>query len=234
MEKQSDNWLASPWFLAIAPFAGYALAFAYECGYAVIFGIPFSWIVLSLTDVMLATGILASLFMLLVGLGLIVETIVPVELLSEPARQRIINILPSTLFFVSLLVVCRGHWYAWISVLITIGIVQGITGTKIKASVIRTSAISNFGGAAMRFVATFTSLIVLASDAGFYHAKDKVSFFVHGSEHDCVLLRIYGDMAVSSKYDSSQHKLVGCMVLQKISDSPLFLTKEDIGPLRGN
>jgi hypothetical protein len=88
------------------------------------------------------------------------------------------------------------------------------------------------GGVTMRLIGMFAMLLLLAYDAGLYNARDKVSFFVCGSDRSRVLLRIYGDTAISSHFDPEQHTLTGYMFLQKISDSPLIIRNKDVGPLR--
>jgi hypothetical protein len=85
---------------------------------------------------------------------------------------------------------------------------------------------------AFKGLVTILTMVAFAYNLGSQNAKHKSQYFLLDGKSDEVVLAIYGDVLVSSKFDKESRALVGDLALQKLSDGKTIdLQPVEIGPL---
>ena len=92
---------------------------------------------------------------------------------------------------------------------------------------------SSWGGREpMMLIAGLGLVAVFAYGLGTQNAKSKVEYFLLDGKTDDVVLAIYGDVYVSSKFDRKSRSLIGGVTVQKLGDGrAINLQSTKIGPL---
>lgn len=249
------RWLRSEVVVvAGAPALAYAVAYAYELGYADHYGIPRFVIVVSLSNVLWALGSLTLLTLYLFGYLNLVFMIVRSQDLSPEWERRLRTLGPAfCLSAVGVYLGTRGlpEWYwscviAALLVFAEFGVplirhrnVRGLN-RKLRAQdrddaqsdTLYRVAANIVGGAGLALVAWLIVILVSAHMVGKADAISETRFYVHTGSQDLVLIRRYGETGVSVGVDRAKHRLDGRFVLHSVDrDESIPLRQEELGRL---
>lgn len=257
ISNKSQFRLSEGLLIALISSGSYLLTFQYEKGYAAYFGIPSSFINLSLTNVLyiaaLLTGFILSAFPF--------ANILTIVLFSNIIRNQTIA---SYLFITVMLAIMAffpayifGSWVVFIVSLIMFLMYVGIIfiipliAHRKKGSYIKRleaqaeidldpNIINLFDLISFKFGKLGTLLILLfiisvsfASTAGSASAINQEEFLVNQSKPEMVLLRTYGDNLIFAPFDRNTKEVQKSFVVLKVAADPkLILSLEKIGPLK--
>lgn len=237
--------------VASTPLFGYILAFFYEIGYANAVGIPQYLIIISLTQILIASLAIISLA---ISLLFFWNCFYRPSLSSKPLRkikQLLLRISPFIFILSAYIFIFGEKWEEWILILFIFliflfieFIFPLISQWKIKgyskkleahldASYNATTIFNiitdflitkNF-----RFYIPLAFVLILANPIGRSAALNQRYIYYHKNNPNLVLLRKYGDVLISAHYDPKTKCIKNELVLQKLSDSnPLSLVEMEI------
>nr|WP_319565747.1 hypothetical protein [uncultured Rhodoferax sp.] len=249
------NFLTEGVTLAFLTASAYAAGFAYEAGFADHFGIPFELIAIS-TNLLLKAGAALLLGILsYIGIAITVWQFVPRSetLLAKKVRGFLAVVLILGLTLSPFLLKGEG----WIAFLVLVGlfgffdfVFPLITQLKKNGYLAKVDAqvklerdayphtlmgvLSRWGGRApILLIAGLGLVAVFAYGLGTQNARSKIEHFLLDGKTDEVILAIYGDVYVSSKFDSKSQSLIGGITVQKLGDGKsITMQQAKIGPLK--
>lgn len=248
-----SRWVTDAVLLAALSVTGYAVAFAFEMGYAAHFGYPAT--VISPTPATIASALLLLVF----GIQIIAQFFVWVTQQKDAGRRRAITETFFLLIF--LLVVLVAVPFGWLQValatlnLATIVVIWGFRllaeararsdRAKAKATIISTGLGSGtsqvvsspllFKGSVIPFsplhhrawilsaCVGVAVLTVAIETVGQFVAKGQRTFYMLKSKPDFAVVRIYGDVVVASKVDLATEHFTGDYIIGKVGDSDMKL-----------
>jgi hypothetical protein len=256
MVENREKLLSDGLLIAGVPLLGYAIAFAYEYGYARYYGIPWQLISVSLTQVL---GAIAGLFWILLFLSVISAVwydLFSSEKARHPAIAALWRLSPVFFLFLVYLFVYGAKWTylgaalvmvvffsIWEFLLPLLGKRDKTTyGERLLAeqndqfvSTLLNLAVRKYGTVSLKLFSYGTDillLVFLASLAGHGEAVSEKSYFTDSVNRNVVILRFYSDTVVAHEYDPNTHKLTGDLILTKISSKQqLRFEKKPLGHL---
>jgi hypothetical protein len=257
MEENRDKLLSDGLLIAGVPLLGYAIAFAYESGYGLYYGIPLQLISLTLTQILVAIAGLISIIILLFSVSYLGYAHFYSEKEPSPVGAALWRQTPVFFLCLAMLASFGPRWPEW-------GIALGATTfsvfwefilpllthrekttyrEKLLASEAAQQSIPNplrlavksYGPAALRlynYGLVVFLLLLIAHWAGRGEALRETSYLTDSTSNKVVILRFCGDMVVAREYDSSTNKLKGDFIVTKISSKqPLRFEKKLLGHL---
>lgn len=253
--QHRDNLLTEGVTIAFLTVTAYSVGFAYEAGFAGYFGIPFELIAISTNLLLKVAAALLLGILSYVGIAITVWQFVPRSetLLAKKARGFIAVVFLIGLALSPFLLQGEG----WIALLVLVGffaffdfVFPLITQSNKHGYLAKVDAqeklereayphtlmgvFSSWGGRIpIMLIAGLGLAAVFAFGLGTQNAKSKVEYFLLDGKTDDVILAIYGDVYVSSKFDSKSRSLKGGLTVQKLADGKaITLQFTKIGPLK--
>lgn len=111
--RTTSDWITDGIIVAASPVVAYLFTWVYEAGYCSIFGIPRSFISLSLTTVFVVAGgllFVGAVLFCLSNLIVIVGLVGP----HTPIRRSLARLVPLALMLMAMLVLYGSLWREWI------------------------------------------------------------------------------------------------------------------------
>jgi hypothetical protein len=241
--------------IAGVPLLGYAIAFAYEYGYGQYYGIPRAIISLTLSQVLLAVGTLVWLLFIWFSayFGIFLFLAPSPRWLQHPAVLFFRRLIPLTFLLVVNILIFRRYWHLWVPYLalfILFGIlfyIVPILGGKGKTynekmvgldtylnglTTPLSIAAKKYGRDSVTLGIWIFLIVSTAFGAGLGEALNQEEYFVDSSQTNVVILRFYGDTIVGHEYDPDQKKLIGNLIVTKVSPTKeLRFNKKFLGHL---
>ena len=256
MDVEKRTLVSEGIILTTVPVFGYALAFAYQSGYAYYFKIPPELISISMPQILLSTTSLVFIVLMLFVISDEIFTTLPDHLRQNPIVRRIARITPMVLLFIASLMLFGRRWEQWIIYPIIIGFQLALeflrpllawhdkktyaeklaAEREYRAWVHNRSLFAHLerivGASIIRFILSLVLVLWLAFSAGSSKALNRISYFVDTARTNTVILAIYDTRFVSATYDPSNHIVSTDLTIYEISDAcPFSLKNEPIGPL---
>ena len=120
-EKQTTkNWFSEGFIIASSPIVAYMFTFAYEAGFARVFGIPLEFITLNLKRVFIVASVLLTIVGLLFWLANLIFMVSPKE--TNPIYRGFIRLSLPVLLFVVFIFLFGPVWQEWIVLVIVLAI----------------------------------------------------------------------------------------------------------------
>jgi hypothetical protein len=245
--KLSDGMLVS----AITA-AGYSGAFAYEAGGAQAFGLPVSLVDLQLMPALFAALLSLSVVLILFQVGdpllailtpkaddhpLIAEVRAPIALLVIAVAFWLVggsSVRGLVLSFLGLMVL--GLAFGLLAPLVLFRSVPGYVNklrvsrevdASVQAALNRRLFASSFGPASLLIVI----LTGLSYAAGYAGATRQEHFLVTNRQPETVVLKVYGDRAITGELSRKKKQLRRSYRIIRIDEPGLVLREEKVGPL---
>jgi hypothetical protein len=240
--------------LAAAPLGGYLVAFAYEFGYAKHFGVPLYLVSVGLSQVFIAIGALLFLAWILFVCFDTAYMVIRPERLRDVWRIRLARAPVYLVLATAAIWLGVRRWAEWVGFLFVLGMIvfyelvfplltqRGVKGYEAKLQaqdVLDHSVRSLFDGVRRRLGPTALKLILwsgiaiyLAYLLGKAEGVRQTVFYVHSNPADTVLIRVYGDVAVSARLANGGRSLSGVYLVQRIPEgSTLQLERKELGTI---
>lgn len=253
VEKQTPkNWVSDALIIAAFPIVAYVITYAYESGYAGIFGIPSQFIALNLITFLVVTGALTGVILSLFMYANFILLILPKS--DSPLFRGIIKLFPMILLSVAYLILYGKLWHYWI---IPIGVIALIfliefgfplitqkgrpsyrekydEQEKLESNVkgIFEYVIPLVGRGPAIAIVYLSIFLILSSEAGRSRALKQDEFLIIKASPELVVLRIYGEKLICAPFDRTTKEITRTFTILKTGDDPnLKLSLEKVGPL---
>ncbi len=252
-DTPSKSWLTEGVTIALIPVIGYAVAFAYQWGYANYFGIPPEVIAISISGVFIA-GVLAG------GLcfGLFFLSDVIYDLLPEKRNfvmARLVQYGDLYLISAFLLFISPPHWQFWLVPLCVVVAqlwddfgrplltqrdkksyeekvtAQWQANDKRKPQI--ALVMSKYGRSNIRAVLLMIMLLLITFQVGHSVAMRRTFYLIDEQKPSTAILAIYGNRYVSTNYSNTNGVFSSVMRIAYLAEgSAMELSWKKIGPLK--
>jgi hypothetical protein len=251
-ENRESSRLSEAAMIAAAPAIAYILTYAYEFGYASTFSIPIEFISVTWNTVFLVGAILVFVIWNLFS----ATTIILLPLTWGPVSRRVMIFVPWFLFVLVDVVLHGRNWHAyWIPVLTFVLASASFflwplvffraPGRTYSEMVKAHDAVDGksdrplehfhrrvFTNSVVRLIIPVMCLASLLEVLGGFRASSQVTFNVMPTSPEMVVLAVYGDTLISTRFDRETKVVQKEFIVSKFSDgSQLDLRVEDVGPL---
>ena len=256
-ERGPGRWVSEALLVAGFTVLSYAVAFAYESGYAAHFRIPREFITVSTSRMLLVAGPLCMWFITVFLLANVCSMLAPKSV--GPVSFAVWRFL--LFFFVPLIVVILPFWRHWEVWAVCFGVflfvaffefvwplitqrVKGSYAEKLvsqelleqhvrRRSLLGILLNSKYGRWVVITSAGVYVAITIAVGAGFRRAESRRVFHVPDGVSDTAIVAIYDDTVISARFDPDSRELTGSLEIVELADkSPLAIHAEIIGPLK--
>ncbi len=240
--------------IAVMTTLSYGLGYCYEVGIADEFGIPVELISVDTATLLKAGGVLGGF---LVALYFIIDTVaVFVPRGKHPWSSDVTYYLASYIFSLVLLYLSVSELKTYIFVtcyFIFVGLVYAVwpiffgskelsyreryveveaAERKVMSRSITSTIVSNGGSVPALLVILCVLILYVSNQLGHNHAKTQEEYFLVTTSTNNVVLGIYGDVFVTSIFDPCTKKIVGPLLVQKLTEkSEVSLSQLNVGPL---
>lgn len=239
--------------LAVAPIAGYQIAFAYHSGYMSAFRLPVGFVTIGLTDVLVATGAVGGLMLTLFWWADIV--FISKAWIERPLGRAALRLSPMLLLLAVGIYLFGLKWREWIGIvlfLLVFGFFEFgfplVTQWKIRGYSNKLAAqeesdrqvmsVTDYvakavGPNALLLLVIILIVILMSFASGRAAALDQREFLVLHGRPERVVLRIYGDNLVCASWNREEKTVGRHLFVYKVGDGSLNsgLRLEEIGPL---
>jgi hypothetical protein len=234
--------------VAAVPAVAYLVAYVYEVGFAMRFGIPLDFIRVSLTRVLAIASALLGYGVAMLAMS---EYMAALYRWMED-RWSIIFLVAGfvTVFLMSYVVMDKRLSEALVSLMIVIIIYLSVLmftslpqnpQSGLLKKVIAPSIIKLPNGSRIPRLKLYilVALLILFPSASWLEGLDRAqgltSFLVTPRSPEMVVLRTYGDEMICAPFDRDTREVYQSFVVLKVGDDPnLMLHYEEVGPLRPN
>ena len=252
-ERTAAFWLSEGLLIAAIPILGYSLAFAYEVGFATVFGIPIEFLTFELTKILTVAGLLTILSPLVLLVGFI-----PAFLFrhSNLISRLVSPYIPSLIMIGILLYLHLTRWQEWITLVVVMGVFAAVDFgaplvtqrgkatysekllaenkefRKQLAGTIIHNLVNRVGRTGLMAVLVVWLTVYSAYSVGRAQAFDQTHFLVPSTSPEWVVLRIYGDKVIIAPLDRTSGGVQKSFGILKLGEDPsLVLSREKVGPL---
>lgn len=238
--------------LAGIPILGYMLAYVHEVGFCSEFGIPYEFIILDWTRILIAIGkIIGIAFVLLLYLQVLVVSKPWIKKLG-PINARLVKYIAVLFPFIIITIPYRSIWFDMLLVfLIPVSVFvffdflyplikwKDIKGYRnklkrddefdISKNTLLDSLMERIGLSIVVIIAFIGVLLIASYFNGSDTAQRQEEFFIPSTNQQLVVLRIYGDNLICAPLDREAKEIERNFFILEMSD--IALKPEKVGPL---
>ena len=252
MENEKPSWLTEGVLITLVPLLGYTIAFAYQSGIALYYGVPLELVKISLPQILIAVTSLVAIAMVLFMLSDAIYQLFPEGVIQNIIIRRILMYSPLFLLLAVFLCLFDRHWkeWGWIVLIILVGVyddflrplilqrskptyiakIQAQWDVDSQSRYLISVVFRKYGTSNTRLIMFLVLLVTLSYSVGRSAAMRQTTFYIDEANTNTVLLACYDDTLIYSTFEPTNRMLSSSIEIRRLSDAlAIRLNKKNIG-----